>query len=273
MADYDPRLTLIRNGVASAALEGVVPAARYVETTAWHCMSPTAAIRKTVESDSEQLDQLIFGEVFDVLEVEGAFAFGQARRDGYVGYVYRAALASGVVEPTHWVSALRTYAFSKPDIKSQTVGLFTLNSLMKIKQVEGRFGRAEGTGWIVLDHLTPVGVYADEATAVAEAFREAPYQWGGRESAGLDCSGLVQQALYAAGKGALRDTDLQAGEGAVVAASELVRGDLVFWKGHVAMMTDGATILHANARDMAARSEPLAVAVERIGEPTAYRRP
>lgn len=273
MADHDPRLTLIRNGVASAALEGIIPAERYVETTAWHCMVPAAAIRKTVESDSEQLDQLVFGEVFDVLETDGAFAFGQARRDGYVGYVYRAALAAGVVEPTHWVRALRTYAFTKPDIKSAPVGLYTLNSLVKIKQVEGRFGRAEGTGWLTLDHLSPVGETLADPVAVAESFREAPYQWGGRESAGLDCSGLVQQALYAAGLASLRDTDMQASGGQAVTQGELRRGDLVFWKGHVAVMVDETRMLHANAFHMAVREEPLGEAVARIGAPTAYRRP
>ena len=274
----DPRTLLMRDGVAAAALEGLVEARAYVDTTAWHCVAATAAIRKGPESDAEQLDQLVFGEVFDVLSLDGAFAFGQARRDGYVGYVFRAALSAGVVEPTHWVSAMRTYAFSKPDLKSGPLGLFTLNSLVRIKEIEGRFGRAQGSGWLVMDHLTPIGVVAEEATAVAEGFLHAPYQWGGRESLGLDCSGLVQQALYAAGRACPRDTDQQAaGFGVAVDPADLRRGDLVFWRGHVAMMVDGATMLHANAHHMATEAEPLAGAIERIrmaggGEPVAYRR-
>jgi cell wall-associated NlpC family hydrolase len=277
MAD-DGRTLLIRDGVAAGWLQGLVEAESYVETTAWHCVVPAAAIRKAPESDAEQQDQIIFGEAFDVLALDGAFAFGQARRDGYVGYVYRAALMPGVVEPTHWVSALRTYAFSKPDLKSAPVGLYTLNSLVRVKAKEGHYVRAQGTGWLIRDHLTPIGVTADDGVALAEAFRHAPYQWGGRESAGLDCSGLVQQALYAEGKAGPRDTDMQAGlVGTEISADALRRGDLVFWRGHVAVMLDERLILHANAHHMATEIEPLAVALARIkgaggGEPVGYRR-
>ncbi len=278
MAD-DARTLLMRDGVAAGWLQGLVEADAYVETTPWHCVVPAAAIRKTPASDAEQQDQIVFGEAFDVLALDGAFAFGQARRDGYVGYVYRAALMPGVVEPTHWVSALRTYAFSKPDLKSAPVGLYTLNSLVRVKAEEGHYVRAQGTGWLIRDHLTPIGVTAPDGVAVAEAFRHAPYQWGGRESAGLDCSGLAQQALYAEGKAGPRDTDMQAGlVGTEISVDALRRGDLVFWQGHVAVMLDDRLILHANAHHMATEIEPLAVAVARIkasggGEPVGYRRP
>jgi cell wall-associated NlpC family hydrolase len=275
----DTRTTLIREGVAASWLEGVIPASSYVETTPWHCVVPAAAIRKGPKSDAEQQDQIIFGEAFDVLALDGAFAFGQARRDGYVGYVYRAALMPGVIEPTHWVSALRTYAFSKPDLKSEPLGLYTLNSLVRLKAEDGHYVHAQGTGWFIRDHLTPIGRVADDAVAVAETFRHAPYQWGGRESAGLDCSGLVQQAMYALGQGGPRDTDMQVRKvGHAVAPEDLQRGDLVFWPGHVAIMLDDNTILHANAHHMATEIEPLAVAIDRIraagvGQPVAYRRP
>jgi cell wall-associated NlpC family hydrolase len=275
----DSRTLPIRDGVAAASLQGVVAAEAYVETTAWHCVVPAAAIRKEPVADAEQQDQMIFGEAFDVLALDGAFAFGQARRDGYVGYVYRAALAAGVVEPTHWVSALRTYAFSKPDLKSAPVGLYTLNSLVRVKEEDGAYVRAQGTGWFIRDHLSPIGQTASDAVEVAETFRHAPYLWGGRESAGLDCSGLVQQAMYALGQAGPRDTDMQAREiGHPVTPDDLQRGDLVFWRGHVAILLDHDTILHANAHHMATEIEPLAVAVARIkaagtGDPVAYRRP
>jgi cell wall-associated NlpC family hydrolase len=275
----DARTLLICDGVAAGWLQGLVEAESYVETTPWHCVVPAAAVRKRPVSDAEQQDQIIFGEAFDVLTLDGAFAFGQARRDGYVGYVYRAALMPGVIEPTHWVSALRTYAFSKPDLKSAPVGLYTLNSLVRVKAEEGHYVRAQGTGWLIRDHLTPIGVVVDDGVTLAAAFRHAPYQWGGRESAGLDCSGLVQQILYAEGRAGPRDTDMQAGlVGTEISADTLQRGDLVFWRGHVAVMLDDRLILHANAHHMATEIEPLVVAMARIsaaggGEPVGYRRP
>lgn len=274
----DPRLTLIRDGLAAAGLEGVVRAQRYVATTPLRCAAPAATIRKTADAGAGTEDQLVFGEAFDVLLTEGEFSFGQARRDGYVGFVETAALTPGAGAPTHWVSALRTYAFSRADLKSPPRGLYTQNSFVAAGAREGRFVEVEGAGWMVEAHLTPIGVYLDDPAAVAEAYLAAPYQWGGRESAGLDCSGLVQQALYAAGRSGPRDTDMQAGGvGRPVEPADLGRGDLVFWPGHVAMMIDDATILHANAHHMAVRVEPLAGAISRIGDagvgaPTGYRR-
>jgi len=273
----DPRLTLVRNGLAAAGLEGEVEADAYAPTAALHCIASTAAIRKAPEAASEQQDQLIFGEAFDVLAEEGGFAFGQARRDGYVGWVEAASLAPGAPLPSHWVSALRTLVFSQPDMKSAPVLALTLNSLVRIEAEEGRFVRIADGGWVFVGHLSPIAAYETDPAAVAARFVGAPYFWGGREAGGLDCSGLVQQAHYACAIPSARDTDMQAGLGAPMEHADLARVDLVFWKGHVGMMTDGETLLHANAHHMACEEEPLVRAIQRIaavtgGEPAGYRR-
>jgi cell wall-associated NlpC family hydrolase len=117
---------------------------------------------------------------------------------------------------------------------------------------------------------------------VAEALLSTPYLWGGTSAFGIDCSGLVQLSMRMAGRTVPRDTDMQAsglGEpfdpGADLAG--LRRGDLVFWKGHVAIMLDGKNIIHANGHAMMVSRERLSDAVERIaylyGGPTGFRRP
>ncbi len=275
----DPRVTLARDGLAAASLEGVVPAERYLPTTAWQASAPVAAIRRHPARDAEQLDQLVFGEVFEGLEERGGFVFGQATRDGYVGWVDVEALSAPVFAPSHRVAALRTYAFSKPDLKSAPVGLLSLNALATVEDRSGRFVRAARIGWLVEGHLAPVGAaFEADAAAVALRFLHAPYLWGGRESLGLDCSGLVQQALYACGRACPRDADQQQALGAPLAdPGELRRNDLVFWRGHVGVMLDAETLLHANGFHMAVAAEPLAEAVARIeaaggGPVTAMRR-
>ena len=267
----------MRAGRASTALEGLVAAARYIEPTTRRLATPSAAIRREPRAASEQMDQLLFGELFDVLEESDGWAFGQARRDGYVGFVDAATLDEPV-ETTHWVSALRTYAFSEPNIKSAPVGLYSMNALVAVEAREGRFARGAGTGWFVEDHLTPIGLGETDHAGVAERFLGAPYQWGGRESLGLDCSGLVQQTLYACAKACPRDSDQQARLGAPAPGDALERGDLVFWKGHVAIVTGDNAVIHANAHHMMVAREPLDAAIDRIkasgaGQPTAYRRP
>lgn len=272
----DHRLTLARDGIAARSLEGIVPAARYIDTTLHQTRVPSTSLRRAPSPVAEQLDQLLFGELFEVLDEADGWAFGRAVRDGYVGHVELAALGAPSAAPTHTVRALRTYGFSAPGIKAPPVGLYSLNALVAEEGREGRFVKTSG-GWFVEEHLAPVDEYAADYVTIAEGFVGAPYQWGGRESLGLDCSGLVQQAIYASGRDCPRDSDQQAALGEPVEANALRRGDLVFWRGHVAMMTSATDIVHANAFHMAVVVEPLADAVARIasrggGEPTDYRR-
>lgn len=271
----DPRLTLARDGIAARSLEGIVSADRYLDTTVRQTKAPTVALRRAPASAAEQLDQLLFGELFEVLDEADGWAFGQAKRDGYVGYVETAALGTSST-PTHTVRALRTYGFSAPSIKAPPVGLYSMNALLAAEGREGRFVKTAG-GWFVEEHLAPIGQHEPDYVAVAERFVGTPYQWGGRESLGLDCSGLVQQALYASGQACPRDSDQQAAMGESIEVAALRRGDLVFWRGHVAMMTSETDIIHANGWHMAVAVEPLAEAVTRIsqtggGELTACRR-
>lgn len=274
---HDPRITPWRDGIAARSLEGVLEAEVYLDPKAMSCVTAAAPIRSAADANSEQQDQLLFGERFEVLEEEGAWLFGQSARDGYVGFVEAAALAPAAPLPTHRVSAIRTYAFAEASIKSRAIGPFSINSLLAVEAVDGKLAKVTGAGWVTADHLSPIGVFEDDWAAVAERFVGAPYLWGGRESLGLDCSGLVQQALFACGRACPRDADQQQAMGAPIEAADFGRGDLVFWKGHVAMGIGEGRIVHANGHHMATVIEPLAEAIARIeaagyGEPTAYRR-
>lgn len=274
---FDPRVTLARPDLADATLEGIVAAARFTATRPAQAVIAAASLRAAPRREAEQLDQLLFGELFDVLEAAGEYAWGRARRDGYVGFVEMGAIDFEPVVPTHWVKALRTFAFAEPSIKSPARGPLSLNALVTVIEHSGTMSRAARVGWIATAHLAPVGASLESPAAVAQAFLGTPYLWGGRESVGLDCSGLVQQALYACGRACPRDTDQQARLGKAVQSADLARGDLVFWRGHVGMMMDATHLAHANAHHMEVAIEPLSQAVTRIaasggGEPAALRR-
>ena len=278
MSGADPRITPARPDLAASSLEGLVRAARFVEPRSLRVVQPSAAIRSAPDTRSEQVDQLLFGEVFDRIETIDGHSWGQARRDGYVGWVDDASLSPDLLTPTHRVSALRTFAFDGPSIKSASRGPLSLNALVTIVEERGSLLLAADIGWITRSHLTPVGAFESDPGAVAERYLGTPYLWGGRDSLGLDCSGLVQQALYAFGRACPRDTDMQAALGVPAGAGDLRRNDLVFWRGHVGMMLDGERLIHANGHYMAVVTEPLALAIERIeaaggGSPTAFRRP
>jgi cell wall-associated NlpC family hydrolase len=274
---HDPRTTLARPDLADRRLEGLVRADRYEPATPFVCSAAAAAIRRAPEAHAEQDSQLLLGETFEVLEERAGWAWGQSRRDGYVGYVARAALGALGEAPTHWVRAVRTLALEKPDFKSSALAFVSMNSLVAVDRHDGRFVRAPGLGWIFQDHLSPIGRFGTDLAAAAEQFLGAPYQWGGRESLGLDCSGLIQQAFFACGRGCPRDADQQARLGRTIARRELRRGDLVAWDGHIAMMVGADALIHANSHHMAVEVEPLDDACARIeragvGRPTGYRR-
>lgn len=275
----DPRLTLRTSESASAAVEGVVRAARYWPTRTFGVRAPRLAIRRQPADGAEQLDELVFGELFDVLEVTDGYALGQARRDGYVGFVASDGLAERGEAPTHRLAAASSFAFDEPTIKSRARGPFFMNSLLHVDLEQGSLVHAQGAGWFPRICVAPVGAsFPDDVAAEALKFLETPYLWGGRTAAGLDCSGLVQQALFACGRGCPRDSDQQAAAFAPVEERELSRGDLVFWKGHVAMLIDAERMVHANAHHMKVAIEPLSEARKRIlasggGEITGFRRP
>lgn len=230
------------------------------------------AIRRAPRDDAMMDSQLLAGEVFCVEEEADGWAKGVSRHDGYEGYVDMAALSGPVLIPTHRVSAMRTYVFSEPDLKSAPRFLVSLNAKIAAGSREGKFTESQRQGWIFTGHLSALDATEPDWVAVAERFLHAPYLWGGKESLGLDCSGLVQVSLEAAGTRIPRDSGDQErwarSRWSAVPVTELFsglqRGDLVFWPGHVGIMTDAAHLLHANAFHMATALEPLALAARRI---------
>jgi cell wall-associated NlpC family hydrolase len=265
----------VRDGVAARALQGIIPATRHVETFPRQTRVPCTAVRRAPAADAEQLDQLLFGEVYEVLDETAGWAFGQAARDGYVGYVDASMLGASPIAPTHTVRALRSYGYAAPSIKSAPTGLYSMNTLLTETGRDGRFVNT-AAGWFVADHLAPVEDVETDLVSVALRFVGTPYHWGGRESLGLDCSGLVQQSFYACGRLCPRDSDQQAALGEAIDLPR--RGDLAFWPGHVAIFTGPDEIVHASGHHMAVVVEPLAEATARIarqgsGAPPFFRRP
>ena len=264
----DPRRHAYRADLADAKLRGLIEAERYVQGETRQVIAPSLPLRREPRFDSILDTEALHGETV-TLYVEGeGWAWVQIDRDSYVGYMPSEGLSASIVAPTHRIAALRSYVYPEPDGKSPPLALLSLNALVTAKAQEGRFLALEGGGYIVARHTLPAWETVDDPVAIAEAFVGTPYLWGGRTSIGLDCSGLVQLAVEAAGHRAPRDADMQAAElGEPVEwreGMELRRGDLVFWEGHVGIMTSANDLIHANAHHMAVEIEPFAQAKERI---------
>jgi cell wall-associated NlpC family hydrolase len=267
----DPRLTPARGDIAASFLKGQVEAKRFVDGARFQVAQAHAALRAAPEDWAEQVNQALFGETFMAYDQANGWAWGQLEADGYVGWMALAALTDKVVAPTHRVSVLRTFLFDRPDLKSQPLMALSMNAKLATGETQKNFVGVEGSGWVFAGHIAPLSEVEPDFVAVAERFLGAPYLWGGRDSIGLDCSGLVQMSLEAAGVKVLRDSSMQAETvGEVIQPapdfSNLRRGDLVFWTGHVGIMLDDKRLIHANAWHMATEIELLADAVARIAK-------
>jgi len=279
----DPRITPARPDLAAKHLAGVVKAERFVEGKAYEVAAAQAPVRNVASHEGELQTEALKGERITIYDTSAdGWAWGQLAGDDYVGFLPASALRAAGPAPTHKVSALRTFVFPGPSIKLAPTETLSFGCQLVIDRIAEPFAITVAGGHVPSLHLVPIGAKETDFVAVAEQFMGTPYLWGGKSSLGIDCSGLVQLALVACGIPCPRDTDMQ--EKALGSAlapapepAQLRRGDLVFWKGHVAIVRDAATVMHANAsRHMAVAVEDTASTIERIrttgSEVTSIRR-
>jgi cell wall-associated NlpC family hydrolase len=265
----DRRLTPARGDIAAKFLEGQVEARSFVEGDTLVVSDAVAPVRAQPFAGAEQVTQALRGEHVTIYDRNGeGWAWGQLEADSYVGWLPEAALGKPAASPTHKVSAIRTFAFPGPSIKLPPVETLVLGSTIAIAREEAGFV-VTNEGWFVpQQHVVQLGALEPDYVAVAERFLGTPYLWGGKSSFGIDCSGLVQLSMNAAGLLCPRDSDMQlAGVGRKLTEEEARqprRGDLIFWKGHVAIVRDAETIVHANAFHMATAIETTSDAIARI---------
>lgn len=269
----DPRINAYRADLADQRLAGKVAADRFVIGQRGYVVRPAVGVRGAPGFDKPLVSEALMGEAVHVFDTtvgpEPRWSWIQQERDGYVGYVPADTITFRPMETTHRVSALGTWLYPEADIKAPPLAHVVLGSEICVKSLGERFAEIEGGAFIIIRHITEKNRFARDFVAVAERFLGTPYLWGGRTRLGLDCSGLVQVALEATGVPCPRDSDMQeaaVGERLATGGNfdSLDRGDLVFWPGHVGIMSDGVMLLHANAFHMSVVTEPLSNAVERI---------
>ncbi len=260
----DPRLTPANARVAHDTLRGVVQADRFTPGMLRRVITPVADILRAPNGPRDR--QALFGEHILLLEEIDGFGFVQAERDGYVGYMDLANMGNAQ-RPTHWVSAAGSHLYPQADFKTKEDMTLSFGARVNITANHGRFSETQDGQFVPNTHLSPVGTTLPDPIKTAALFLGTPYLWGGNSRDGIDCSGLIQAALMAAKYDCPGDSDMQEKIGRnIPEGAPLNRGDLLFWKGHVAMVFDHVHLIHANAHHMAVVLEPIEAAIARIAD-------
>ena len=286
MTMLDRRLNAYRPDLADQRLTGQVEAARFTAGAPMQVSASVVDLRAEPRMDSGPQTQMIFGDPVRVFEEMDGWSWVQAERDGYTGYVSSATLEQTAGAETHLVIVPRTFVYPGSDLRFPHTKALSLGSRVRIvgaAETRGtKYALLESGEALIASHLAPVGEHAADYVAVAETLLHTPYLWGGTSGFGIDCSGLVQLCMWVTGRKVLRDSDMQQDTlGEIIEPdatySNLKRGDLVFWKGHVAICASPDMLIHASGHTMTVTLEPLQDAIKRIAYlydlPTLIRRP
>ena len=230
------------------------------------CTAERATVRDGPSGGA--VSELLHGEAFAVKQALGMWLFGRCMHDNYPGCVSAVDFAGWDESPlqnvpTHHVIARTGLVFAAADLKAPVIARPPMGAVLRVRNQTGDYLEL-GTGFVHRRHVAPTGAYAPDPVEVAARLLGAPYLWGGRSGDGIDCSGLIQLALAQCGIAAPRDSTPQRALGHAVDPANIVRGDLVFFPGHVGIMASATDLLHANAHWMTTLIEPLADVVARL---------
>lgn len=271
----DRRLTPATSRAAHVSLRGHVDAPVF---TAGEPLSVTIALVDLLRAPGGARErQLWLGDGFTVIDRDGGYAYGFAHKDGFCGWLPETALGL-TPEPTHWVSGLGTHVYPEPRVQARETMAVSMGARIAVTVQTGKWAET-AYGYLPASHLRAIGAWETDLVAVAERFVGTPYLWGGNSRAGIDCSGLVQVSFLSCGRDCPGDSDLQEVLGQEITPDEpLRRGDLLFWAGHVALVTDTERLIHANGHSMSVKYENIADCMARVasqggGAVTHRRRP
>lgn len=218
--------------------------------------------------------ECLFGEKIEILDKNLSWVYCRLVSDKYYGWIKKETIGL-LEEPTHRVISIRTFLFTHKSEKSTCLHYLSLGSKLNVKKIENNWAEVilpnahnNETAYVPSKHIVPINSRIDDWVSIAESLTGTPYKWGGRDTIGIDCSALLQLAYETYGQIIPRNSidQLQLPKKKVTDIKKLKRGFVIFWVGHVGIMTNELNCIHANAYHMCTVVEPLRNIIGRMSK-------
>ena len=219
-------------------------------------------IYKTTSRSSEVTSQILYGEKFKILSKNKNWIKIKSLFDNYVGYIKNKNYVK-IYKPTHKVYSLKAYIYSKPNNKTKSFLPFA--SKFTIIYENKNFIQFDKKKWLKKKDIKKICHREKNFFKIFRLFLKTKYVWGGKTFNGIDCSALLQLFYYYNNSFYPRDTKDQIKYSRKQLKRKVFKkGDIIFWKGHVAVCIDSKQLIHAYGPEKKVLIMPIIKTIERI---------
>ena len=219
-------------------------------------------IYKTTSRFSEVTSQIIYGEKFKILSKKKDWIKIKSLFDNYVGYIKNENYIKNY-KPTHKVYSVKAFIYSKPNNKTKSFLAFA--SKFSIIHEDKKFIQFDKNKWLKKKDIKNINHKEKDFLKILRLFLKTKYVWGGKTFNGIDCSALLQLFYYYNNSFFPRDTKDQIKYSRKKLKRKIFKkGDVIFWKGHVAVCIDSKKLIHAYGPEKKVLIMPILKTIERI---------
>ena len=204
---------------------------------------PLSNIYKKPNAFSEVTSQILYGEKFKIISKNKSWIKIKTLFDNYTGYIKNKYYTKDH-QPTHKIFTLKANIYNKQ--KNKTKNFLPFASRISMIHENKKFIEFEKNKWIKKDNIKKINHIEKDYLKVLKMFLKIKYLWGGKTYRGIDCSAILQLFFYYNNKFYPRDTKDQIKYSAKKNKSKVFKkGDIIFWKGHVAVCINAQKLIHA----------------------------
>ena len=219
-------------------------------------------IYKKSSKHSEVISQILYGEKFKILSKNKDWIKIKSSFDNYVGFIKNEKYTNKH-NPSHKVYSLKATIFNKQNKKTKK--FLPFGSKISVIKENKKFLEFENNKWLKKNNLKKVNHKEKDFVKIFKLFLKTKYVWGGKTHRGIDCSALLQIYYYYNNSFYPRDTKDQIKYSKKNTKQKIFkRGDVIFWKGHVAICINSKELIHAYGPEKKVLAMPITKVIDRI---------